>query len=131
MRPSIRRAWPGLGARSSDAAALTNAGRPSAVVQWGCWNTYYVDPANNTLAHKFLLSGDRGAAAVMGATTLSFANNERQLGNLMMGRLAQSGMTIGDAMLAAKADLARSRANMLDVLLGWTIMGDPTLVVQP
>ena len=35
----------------------------------------------------------------------------------------------GDA--AAKAELALSRPEYTDVLLGWTILGDPTAVVQP
>jgi hypothetical protein len=115
---------------STDAAGLTNAGKPTVVSQWGCWTTYFVDPSNNTLAHKFLLSGDRGAAAVMGATTLTFQSSEAKLGNLMMGRLTTPGMTIGEAMLAAKHDLAVQYPGLLDVLLGWTILGDPTLVIQ-
>ena len=34
---------------------LTNAGRPFVVVQWGCWNTYYVHPVNNILVQSFLI----------------------------------------------------------------------------
>ena len=56
---------------TTDAAALTNIGRPFVVVQWGCWNTYYVDPSNNYLVQKFLFSGNQGAAAVFGAVTLT------------------------------------------------------------
>jgi uncharacterized repeat protein (TIGR01451 family) len=115
---------------SADAAALTNAGKPFVVSQWGCWNTYFTDPGNNTLAHKFLLSGDRGAAAVMGATTLTFQTSEARLGKLMMGRLVTPGMTIGQAMLTAKQQMAQQYPGMLDALLGWTILGDPTLVIQ-
>lgn len=53
-----------------DAASLTNI-HPSIVMQWGCWNTYHVFPTYDTLSHRFLLSGPRGAAAVIGAATLT------------------------------------------------------------
>lgn len=115
---------------AGDAATLTNT-NPILVTQWGCWNTYYVDPAYNTLGHMFLLSGMNGAALVTGSTTLTNSNSERQLGRLMMAQLAQPGMTIGEAMQVSKAKLAQTHPEMHDVLLGWTILGDPTTVVMP
>jgi hypothetical protein len=115
---------------TSNAENLQNIGKPTVVTQWGCWNTYYVDPQYNTLAHKFLLSGENGAAAVMGSTTITYQSSELALGELLMKYLEEPGMTIGDAMQLAKAELATSRIDMKDVLLGWTILGDPTLVVQ-
>ena len=36
---------------SPHAVQLQNAGRPSVVAQWGCWNTYYVHP---TVIQTFL-----------------------------------------------------------------------------
>ena len=49
----------------------------SSSVQWGCWNTYYVDPVNAYLVQSFLFSGDRGAAAVLGASTLTDSSSEQ------------------------------------------------------
>ena len=114
-----------------DAAALTNAGKPFVVVQWGCWNNYYVDPVYNYLVQSFLLSGDRGAAAVLGATTLADSSSEQLLGQLLTPRLAQPGMTLGRALQMSKRELAQTRPDLLDVLLGWSLMGDPALVIQP
>jgi hypothetical protein len=116
---------------SADARALENYGRPTVVAQWGCWNTYHVDPRANTLGHSFLLSGDQGAAAVLGAATLTDARHEGLLGYYAMGRLATPGMTIGQAIQDAKAQLAERRPGYLDVLLGWTLLGDPALVIEP
>ena len=116
---------------TADAAALTNVGRPFVVVQWGCWNTYYVDPANNYLVQSFLFSGDRGAAAVLGAATLTDSESEALLGVLLTPRLATPGMSIGQALQDAKFELAQTHPDLLDVLLGWSLMGDPALVVQP
>ena len=113
----------------SDAAALTNE-MPMVVNQWGCWNTYYVDPTYDTMGHAFTVAGERGAAAVMGSTTISYANTEKALGDLMSPRLA-AGMSIGAALTEAKQELARQHPEMKDVILGWTILGDPTLQVVP
>jgi hypothetical protein len=116
---------------ADDAAGLQNQGRPTVVNQWGCWNTYYVDPSENTLAHKFLVKGEQGAAAVLGATTISQDQSQELMGNLLTSWLAEPGMTLGKAIHEAKQAVASSNPEMLDVLLGWTLLGDPTLVIQP
>lgn len=122
---------------AADASALSNAGKPTVVTQWGCWNNYYVDPANNTLAHKFLFNGDpnaydsRGAAAVLGATGISYGTHERLLGQALMQKLtASSGVRLGDALLAAKRDIAVHGSTVNDVVLGWTLLGDPLIVIN-
>lgn len=114
-----------------DAAALNNGGKPTVVSQLGCWNAYYVSPAYDTLAHRFLLSGDRGAAAVLGPTTLTETDSELAFGEALTPLLTRQGMTIGDAVVAAKRVTAQRRANAADVLLGFTILGDPALAIDP
>jgi hypothetical protein len=116
---------------ANDAAQLHNTDKPTVVTQWGCWNTYYAAPNYNTLGHKFLLSGDRGAAAVLGASTLTQASSDLALGKLLTPKLAQSDMTIGRAVLEAKQELAAREGPFADVLAGWTILGDPALQVRP
>ena len=124
--------WTFLGLfNTSNAASLTNAGRPFVAVQWGCWNNYYVDPFNNYLMQSLLLSGDRGAAATFGAVSRVDSASEDMLGQLLMPRLVTPGTTIGQALHSAKADLAAVQPNLLDVLYGYSLMGDPALVVQP
>ncbi|MDY7092501.1 MAG: C25 family cysteine peptidase [Acidobacteriota bacterium] len=115
----------------TEAEALTNADRPTVVLQWGCWNTYYVEPEVDTLGHVLLLDGDHGAAAVLGSSTLMDSASTRALGRFLAPRIAQPGQRIGDALTAAKQDLAVTEPERLDVLLGWTLLGDPTLVVDP
>jgi hypothetical protein len=116
---------------TTDAAALTNAGKPFVAVQWGCWNTYYVDPTNNFLVQKLLFSGEQGAAAVMGAATMADSGNEALLGALLTPRLATAGMRVGQAVQSAKSKLAQTHPGLLDVLLGWSLMGDPALTIEP
>ena len=114
-----------------DAASLTNAGKPFVVVQWGCFNSYHVNPMYNNLTQGFLLSGDRGAAAMLGATTLASSTSEELLGDLLTPRLTQPGMTLGQAVQMSKRELAQTHPDLLDVLLGWSLMGDPALVIEP
>jgi hypothetical protein len=116
---------------SADAKALTNHGRPTVVMQWGCWNAYTVSPEYDSLGQVLLLSGTNGAAAVLGAATLSYDRSERALGDLLTPRMMKPGMTLGAALQAAKAELAATRPQMRDVLLGWTLLGDPALVIEP
>lgn len=116
---------------SPHAMQLQNAGRPAVVAQWGCWNTYYVHPTINTLGHALMVAGDKGAAAVLGATALTDSESDIELGQRYLPRIVQPGATIGDALLAAKRDLAQQHPDMRDVIVGWTILGDPALVIEP
>jgi hypothetical protein len=116
---------------ASDAVALTNSQKPMVVVQYGCWNSYFVEPSQNTLVQKFLLTGDRGAAAVMGSTTLNYVHSQIAFGKLLTPRLTVPGTTIGEAFMLAKQDLAVRWLNYTEIFLGWSLLGDPALVVQP
>lgn len=116
---------------ATDAGNLTNTGQPMVVTQWGCWNTYHVQPNYNTLAHRFLLSGDQGAAAVLGATTLAQSRSDKALGLRVLENFFHPGNTIGMAVQVAKTELASTHPEMVDVILGWTLLGDPTLAIEP
>ena len=113
----------------NDAAGLNNIGKPTVVTQWGCWNAYYVSPTEDSMGHRFMMEGDQGAVAVMGATTLTSASAERRLAELVFAGIAE-GKTIGDAVTEAKQAYAVDYPNDLDVLLGWTLLGLPDLVVN-
>ncbi len=114
---------------TNDVVGLSNFGRPTAVAQWGCWNTYHVIPSFNTMGHSFLLSEDRGAAVVVGSAGYSFVQSGRALGERLIPRLTRPGLTVGQALTDAKQDLASSNPEMRDAILGWTILGDPAVVI--
>ncbi|MEO7975452.1 MAG: C25 family cysteine peptidase, partial [Thermoanaerobaculia bacterium] len=118
----------------NDVATLGNAGHPTVVSQLGCWNNYYVSPSTESLGAKLLLAGDRGAAAVIGAVSLTEDTNGNRFGLALTSRLGLSGMRIGDAISAAKRTFAvesQPESDLRDVLLGWTLLGDPALQVAP
>lgn len=49
----------------------------------------------------------------------------------MFDELLKPGMTLGEAILRAKRRYAADKPHQLDVILGWTLLGDPTLVIEP
>jgi hypothetical protein len=108
---------------------LDNAHRPAVVTQFGCWNTFYVSPEEDSLAQRFLLEGDHGAVVVMGTTSLSRARTERVFGDLLYRNLSR-GMRIGDAVQSARRSLAEVDPEAYDVLLGWTVLGPADLTVE-
>lgn len=110
---------------------LTNANRPTIVTQWGCWNTYFVAPTFNTMAHKFLLSGNKGAATVIGASTLTEVSSEKQFMPVFFEKLFTPNTSIGQAMVQAKQQVALQYPQLLDIYLGLHILGDPTLILNP
>ena len=115
---------------AGDATALANAA-PTLVVQWGCWNTYHVEPRYDTLAHRFLLPGPQGAAAVVGAAALTETASDLAVGPKLMEHLRQPGATLGESLVAAKKEVAATGARLDDVFLGWTLLGDPATVLVP
>ncbi len=116
--------------RSTQISLLTNIGKPALVTQWGCWNSYFVDPAGNTMADEFLLGGENGAATVLGASTLTTSAGERALGVELNKIMYDQGITIGEAVIRAKQALAQ-REDFPAIQLGWQIIGDPALMVNP
>ena len=112
-----------------DVSQLANYGQPTVVAQWGCWNTYHVGEAYNTMGHEFILGNNRGAALVMGPSTFSQSQSGARFGEFLMPLLSDGGeRTIGEAVQQAKREvLAEGLADPRDVLLGWTILGDPAL----
>ncbi|GJM08649.1 MAG: hypothetical protein DHS20C11_09250 [Lysobacteraceae bacterium] len=115
----------------NDVSSLQNEGRPTVVAQFSCWNSYFVDPYQNTIALRFLNEGDHGAAAVMGSTGLSQVESNQLLGNRLMPLLTIPGTTVGDAVMMALDSLGSTHPGQTDVLLGFTLLGDPALVIEP
>ncbi|NNC98906.1 MAG: hypothetical protein HKN85_01865, partial [Gammaproteobacteria bacterium] len=117
--------------KSADIAGLTNVDKPTLVTQWGCWNTYFVDPGGNSMGDEFLVGGENGAVTVLGASTLTTSAGERILGIELNKLMYNQGMTVGEAVIGAKQALALHDPDATDIQLGWQILGDPALKVNP
>ena len=99
------------------------------VLQWGCWNSYFVSPEADTLAHSLLLSEGHGAAALVGISTLGEANGHEALGQALYPQLVP-GARIGDALLAAKRSLDGQQSVLRDILLTSALLGDPAMSIR-
>jgi hypothetical protein len=115
----------------ADIGTLTNADRPAVVVQWACWNTYFVSPLSDSIGVTLLVSPCGGAAATLGTTSLASDAAQGTLATLFAGEIALPKVRLGKAMLAAKRALARERPQAAGVQLGWTLLGDPALIISP
>ncbi len=109
--------------------ALTGGGVSDLVVQWGCWNSYFVSPNADTMAHAFLLSPNKGAAGVIGVSALTGAEAHQALGNALYPFLAP-GTRVGDALRSAKTALAGQSGEHRDILLSSTLLGDPAMPIR-
>ncbi len=69
---------------TADAAGLTNTDDPTIVVQFGCWNTYFSEPTLQSLGTALSTSAG-GAAAVVGATTLTNSVHDAMFGPIHHG----------------------------------------------
>ena len=98
--------------------------QPFAAVQLGCWGTYFVEPTSTTVAHQMLLM-PKGAAAVLGATSLTESNSDLALANHLLPRLSTT--NLGNALLQAQQAVATELPQATDVILGGTLLGDPAL----
>ena len=112
--------------RWQDVAGFTNAGRPNLVAQWGCWNSYYVEPGTESLSARMLITPNNGAAAAIGATTLTSDVSHQRLGNLFYAAVNGGAATVGDAFHNAKREL-RTQAIAHDAILGMALLGDPAM----
>jgi len=120
---------------------MRNEGLPTLVTTLTCYTTYFVSPHTNTLAHR-LMAGYRvdeggsrvggvanGAVAVHGAATLSGYSDNEQLARTAMEHQIDDGDTLGEAIRQARQ--AAAGAGHHDTAVNWTLLGDPTLTIEP
>jgi len=99
------------------------------VTQFGCWNSYFVDPKRESMAHYWLLRANQGAAAVLGASTLTDAVAEVLLAEELNKAMMEEGLPLGLALVKAKRALAEQYPadKVRDVIAGYLLLGDPGL----
>lgn len=111
-----------------EVAGLNNAGKPSIITQWGCWNSYYVSPEVQTLSSHLLLTPRVGAAGTIGSTTLTSSGSHEELGARFFAAVGGGATTLGEALLKAKRQLAVV-GGADDAVAGMALLGDPATPV--
>ena len=102
---------------------------PAVVTQWACWNSYFVSVYIETLAHTLLLTEGKGAASVIGSSTLTDLAAHNELGRRFFAILAKGPIALGDALLRAQRQVGTQFPSMRDDILAMGLLGDPALVV--
>ena len=112
----------------ADTLALGNDQRPSAYLQWGCYNTYFSSPTSDTMSHGLMLAGEQGAAIVIGSSTLTNARAEARFSVLLQNELLKPNIMFGEALISAKQTYYSETGLVYKgILLGVTLLGDPLL----
>ncbi len=124
---------------TSQLASISRSGIPAVVSQWGCWNNYFVLPNQDTMAHALLLRSNRLASSVIGSTSLAEDASHLALGTRFFdlvedGRIGDRNgkviNTLGEALMAAKADLMSSNPENIESNYSITLFGDPAAVLR-
>jgi hypothetical protein len=115
--------WTGASLLSSpDAATLTNQNRLSLFMMMTCFNGYFQDPYNDSLAEA-LLRSQGGAVAVWASTSLTEPGGQTLIDQELYRQLfSSSPPRLGDAVRAARRATTDS-----DVRRTWLFFGDPAM----
>ncbi len=117
--------WTGDGLlRAQDAPALTNRA-PGLFVMATCLNGYFIDPRQTGLGEALLLDAPGGALAVAASSALNFPAPQHAFNLSLYRSLFSGGLTLGEAMTAA-----RLAAQDRDVQNSYVLFGDPTLKLR-
>ena len=114
---------------ASVAGQLGNGAAPSLFLPLTCYTSYWVEPDTQTLAQSLVNNGPRGAVALTGAATLSLYSSNFDMAAGIVTRL-QQGLTLGEAVLRSRQDLAIELESQRDVIINWALLGDPTLRID-
>ncbi len=113
----------------NDVARIPDGQPPFVVTQWGCWNSYFVSVSIETMAHTLLLTADKGAASVIGSSSLTSLDAHDAIGKRFFSALSQGPIALGDALLQAQREAVIESPSFRDDILALILLGDPALVV--
>ena len=112
---------------AGDVSGLGNASTPPLFAAMTCLAGSFGTPGATSLGAT-LVTSSNGAAAVLGAGTLVYQNESRQLADAFVDSLYGRGVArVGDALLEADAMVAGEGVGNLGV--AYNLLGDPALAV--
>lgn len=118
--------WTGDGLlRTQEAAALTNSAA-GLFVMATCLNGYFLDPQQVSLGEAALTNPSGGAFGVVSSSALNAPSAQLAFAQTLYRSLFTSGLTLGQAMTAA-----RVAAVDRDVRNSYVLFGDPTMRLVP
>jgi hypothetical protein len=97
-----------------------------------CLSGYFVHPQVDSLVEELLLSPNTSFSAIVGPTTLTLPENQIWLVKRITNELLNSspGARIGDVFRTANNEQLLDKGVNLDVLLTFTLFGDPAMTIK-
>jgi hypothetical protein len=119
--------WKGDLLTNEDANMLANSGRFSVFLMMTCLNGYGQDPALDGLAEALMKAENGGAVAVWASSGMTNPDAQAQMNQELYRLLfgGESGLTIGELIQRAKAQIGEA-----DVRRTWLLLGDPTMKIR-
>lgn len=113
--------------------ALNRSNIPGVISQWGCWNSYFVLPNQDSMSHGLLFGNQTIAAAVIGSSSLAEDASHMALATRFFdlvedGQFDEQGgnvNTIGEALMQAKRNLKQFAPEHIESNYSITLFGDP------
>ena len=124
---------------TSQLGNIQRSAAPAIVSQFGCWNSYFVMPTQDTMSHALMLRGNQLAAAVIGSTSLAEDASHLALGTRFFdliedGRIDDAAgvpiNTLGEALMRAKQALAQSAPEHIEANYSIVLFGDPAMPIR-
>jgi hypothetical protein len=113
---------------AAEASALPPDGHETLLLAWTCVSQNYLFGAGPSLAEAMLFAPRAGALAAVGPTGITNARLQAILFEHLYPHLL-AGLPLGEAMRLAKAETLRERPSARPVVEGWSLLGDPALVL--
>jgi uncharacterized repeat protein (TIGR01451 family) len=109
---------------NDDAAALTNSNKLPFVVTLNCFNGLFYDTLSQGLAETLLKNPNGGSIGGLSSSSMT-SPDQQTLVAIELNKQLFNGLTVGDAMIKAKA-----ATQDMDVRRTWILFGDPTLKLK-
>jgi hypothetical protein len=109
-----------------DMAGLAGSGHAAVVFSWTCEAQWYPYGNEPTINEALLLVPAGGAIACVGPTGITDPALQQRLSLQLYDNL-RAGMTLGEALRAAKEKALQAGEAMRPVIDGWCLLGDPAL----
>jgi hypothetical protein len=114
--------WRGDILTAQDAYGLTNGNQLSFLISMECLNGFFHDVFGESLGESFLKAPGGGAFAVWASSGMSDPSGQSVMGERLHRIMLEDGITLGEAILRAKASIGDP-----DIRRSWVFLGDPTV----
>jgi hypothetical protein len=114
--------------RNTDAASLEGTGGKTVLFSWTCETQWYVSE-RRTLSEELLLVSGGGTVASVGPGGISDPSLQVNLSRRVYDYYL-AGLSLGEAVRRAKADALAEDPKLAPVVVGFSLLGDPSLKLR-